>query len=73
MTLLEGRVALVTGAARDRGIGRGIAFVLAERGADVAVNDVAREDEGARRVAEIEALGRRAVFIRADVTRPEGT
>jgi NAD(P)-dependent dehydrogenase (short-subunit alcohol dehydrogenase family) len=68
---LEGRVALVTGAARDRGIGRGIALVLAERGADVAVNDVAHEDEGARRVAEIEALGRRGAFIRADVTRPE--
>ncbi|HEY1365940.1 MAG TPA: SDR family NAD(P)-dependent oxidoreductase [Gaiellaceae bacterium] len=68
---LEGRVALVTGAARDRGIGRGIALVLAERGADVAVNDVGHEDEAARRVAEIEALGRRSAFVAADVARPE--
>lgn len=68
---LEGQVAVVTGAARDRGIGRGIALALAERGADVAINDVAHEAEAARRIAEIEALGRRAVFVEADVSRPE--
>jgi NAD(P)-dependent dehydrogenase (short-subunit alcohol dehydrogenase family) len=68
---LAGRVALVTGAARDRGIGRGIALVLAEHGADVAIIDAGHEDEAARRVAEIEALGRRSTFIRANVTRPE--
>jgi NAD(P)-dependent dehydrogenase (short-subunit alcohol dehydrogenase family) len=45
--------------------------VLAERGADVAVNDVTHEDAGARRVAEIEALGRRSAFIRADVADPQ--
>ena len=32
------------------------------------MNDVAHEDEGAGRVAEIEALGRRAVFVPADVS-----
>ena len=53
---LAGRVAVVTGAARDRGIGRGIALALAERGADVAINDDGFEDEAARRVAELEAL-----------------
>jgi NAD(P)-dependent dehydrogenase (short-subunit alcohol dehydrogenase family) len=63
-------VALVTGAALERSIGRGIALVLAERGADVAVNDVAHEAEAATRVAEIEALGRRSAFIRADVADP---
>jgi len=67
---LTGKVALVTGAARDRSIGRGIALSLAGRGADVAVNDVGHEDEACRRVAEVEALGRRGAFIRADVTDP---
>ena len=64
-------VALVTGAARDRGIGRGIVLALAERGYDLAINDVAHEDEASRRVAEVEALGRRAIFVPADVSRPE--
>jgi NAD(P)-dependent dehydrogenase (short-subunit alcohol dehydrogenase family) len=64
-------VALVTGAARERGIGRGIALVLAESGFDVAINDVSHDAEAARRVTEIEALGRRSAFITADVSRPE--
>jgi NAD(P)-dependent dehydrogenase (short-subunit alcohol dehydrogenase family) len=68
---LEGKVAIVTGAARDRGIGRGIALVLAERGVDVVVNDVGHDDEAARRVAEIEERGRRAAFVKADVSCPE--
>jgi NAD(P)-dependent dehydrogenase (short-subunit alcohol dehydrogenase family) len=37
----------------------------------VAVNDIAHEDEAGRRVAEIEALGRRGAFVQADVTRAE--
>ena len=65
-------VALVTGAARDRGIGRGIALALARSGFDVAVNDVGHEDEGQGRVAELEALGRRAVFLRGDIRTAEG-
>ena len=65
-------VALVTGAARDRGIGRGIALALGRRGFDVAANDVAHEDEGRRRVAELEALGRRAAFLPGDVRTAEG-
>jgi L-rhamnose 1-dehydrogenase len=67
---LAGRVAVVTGAARDRSIGGGIARVLARHGADVVVNDLAVTDEGKRRVEEIEALGRRAALIAADVTDP---
>jgi meso-butanediol dehydrogenase / (S,S)-butanediol dehydrogenase / diacetyl reductase len=64
-------VALVTGAARDRGIGRGIALALAEYGFDVAIADRGHEDEAARRVAEIESLGRRSVFLRGDVSQSE--
>jgi NAD(P)-dependent dehydrogenase (short-subunit alcohol dehydrogenase family) len=64
-TSLEGTVAVVTGAAR--GIGRAIALELAAAGADVGVGlrDVER-DAGV--VAEIEALGRRAVPLPMDVT-----
>src|SRR5579872_3429252 len=62
------KVALVTGAARRRGIGRGIALCLAEDGWDVAVNDLAAVDEGEELVERIEALGRRAAFYRADVS-----
>ena len=68
MRALEGRVAVVTGAARDRSIGGGIARVLARHGADVVVNDLAVTEEGERRVREIEALGRRSALIAADVT-----
>jgi NAD(P)-dependent dehydrogenase (short-subunit alcohol dehydrogenase family) len=65
---LEGRVAVVTGSAPDRSIGGGIARVLARHGADVVVNDLAESDEGRTRVQEIEALGRRAALIAADVS-----
>lgn len=73
-------VALVTGAARPRGIGRATALRLAKAGADVACLDIARPyDEAPAHgvasaddldgvVAEIEALGRRAVAVRADVS-----
>jgi NAD(P)-dependent dehydrogenase (short-subunit alcohol dehydrogenase family) len=77
---IAGRVALVTGAARRRGIGRATALRLAREGADVACLDIARpyddfpgygvasSDELDEVVAEIEGLGRRAVAIRADVS-----
>ena len=62
---LEGKVALVTGG--GRGIGRGIALQLARAGADVAVADL-REELAAGVAAEVRALDRRAVAVRADVT-----
>jgi 2-deoxy-D-gluconate 3-dehydrogenase len=61
---LSGKVALVTGG--NGGIGRGIALGLAGAGADVAI--AARNaDKTARVVAEIEALGRRALALSCDV------
>ncbi|MET4700386.1 3-oxoacyl-[acyl-carrier protein] reductase [Constrictibacter sp. MBR-5] len=64
---LHGRVALVTGA--SRGIGAAVAVALAGAGADVAVNFRARGQEAAAVVGAVQALGRRAVAIAADVSR----
>jgi 3-oxoacyl-[acyl-carrier protein] reductase len=66
MTTLNGKVALVTGA--SRGLGRAIAIALAKEGADVAVNYRERAKEAAEVCAGIEALGRRAIAIKADVS-----
>ncbi|WP_409341010.1 3-oxoacyl-[acyl-carrier-protein] reductase [Paenibacillus sp. MBLB4367] len=62
---LAGKVALVTGA--SRGIGRAIALRLAEAGADVVVNYAGSEQAAADVVAQIEALGRRAMKVQGDV------
>jgi 3-oxoacyl-[acyl-carrier protein] reductase len=64
---LNGKVALVTGA--SRGIGRAAALALAEAGADVAVNYRAQEAQAQEICGQIEALGCRAVAIRADVSK----
>ena len=65
---LEGKVAVVTGG--GKGIGRGIALCLAEAGADVVV--CARTAADVKSVAaEIQALGRRAKAVSADVTQEE--
>lgn len=81
---IAGRVALVTGAARRRGIGRATALRLASEGADVACLDLAAPyeefpshatasaDELDEVVAEVEALGRRAIALRCDVTDWDG-
>ncbi|MFI8527225.1 SDR family NAD(P)-dependent oxidoreductase [Promicromonospora sukumoe] len=60
---------LVTGA--GHGIGRGIALGLAAAGADVVVHYGSSADAAAQTVADIEALGRKAVAVRADVTVTE--
>jgi NAD(P)-dependent dehydrogenase (short-subunit alcohol dehydrogenase family) len=61
---LEGKVAMVTGAAS--GIGRGIAIRLAEMGASVAVLDV-NEEGGLETVASVTAGKGRGVFVKCDV------
>jgi 3-oxoacyl-[acyl-carrier protein] reductase/pteridine reductase len=63
---LEGKVALVTGAARR--IGRGIALRLASEGADVAITYRSSKQDADSLVREITGLGRNAVALRADVT-----
>ena len=66
MTILDGKVALVTGA--SRGIGAGTAVVLARHGADVAVNYLRSKDQAAKVCERIRASGRRAQPVQADVT-----
>jgi 3-oxoacyl-[acyl-carrier protein] reductase len=63
-----GRVALVTGG--SRGIGRATALRLAREGADVAISFVSRSTAAEAVVAEIKALGRRAVCAPCDVSKP---
>jgi NAD(P)-dependent dehydrogenase (short-subunit alcohol dehydrogenase family) len=64
----QAKVALVTGA--SRGIGRAIAIGMAKRGFDVAINDIERQKDVLEEVAkEIEAAGRRALAVYADVSR----
>ena len=63
--MLTGKIALVTGA--SRGIGRAVALRLAQAGADVVVNYL-RKERAAREVAQaIEAYGRRARVVKADI------
>lgn len=64
---LDGKVALVTGAGKR--IGRSIALRLASDGADVVVNYRSSREEAESVVCEIEAMGRRAAAIQADVAR----
>jgi len=63
---LAGRNAFVTGG--SRGIGRAIALGLAHAGADVALSYRSQRSDADTAVKEIEALGRRAIALRMDVT-----
>ena len=63
---LAGQQALVTGA--NSGIGRAVALGLARAGADVVVNYVTDPDAAQAVVSEIEASGRRALALHADVS-----
>ncbi len=84
MADLTGKVALVSGAARYRGLGRAMAIRLAEDGADIIVTGRAKAPEelpdnekemgwtGVQSLAEeIEGMGRKALAVEGDVTSPE--
>ena len=65
MRYLEGKTAVITGS--GRGIGRGIALALAQRGCNIAVNYVRKREEAEQTAAAISALGVRAAVIKANV------
>ena len=65
MGLLENQVALVTGG--SSGIGKSIAYYLAKEGANVAVNYYSDKEGAEDVVKSIEALGKKAFAVQADV------
>jgi enoyl-[acyl-carrier protein] reductase III len=65
----ENNVSLITGS--SRGIGRTLALTLAREGAAIVVNYVRNADLAAETVAEIEALGSRAIAVQANMERVE--
>lgn len=70
MNEVADQVAIVTGA--SRGLGRGIALVLAEKGADVVVNYVSARQQAEEVVALAVAQGVRALAVQGDVGTPDG-
>lgn len=65
MKSLEGRTALVTGAARR--IGRTLALALAEAGADIVITWRESEQDARQTVKDIQSLGVNAIAVQADV------
>ncbi len=67
MNLLEGKTALITGG--SQGIGRAIALMLAENGADIAIVYVGNPDRAAETVSMIEEKGRRVKTYYYDISK----
>ena len=66
---LSGKTAVVTGG--SRGIGRAIALRLASQGADVCISYKGNTEAAQATVSQIEALGRKALSVQADVSEQE--
>jgi len=66
--ILSGKVALVTGG--SRGLGAATTLALADQGANVAISYVASSEKAAAVVEQLEAMGVRAVAIKADQGDP---
>lgn len=69
MKLLEGKVALVTGAVR--GIGKAVALKFAAEGADIAFTDLVIDENGQKTKSEIEAFGVRVLAIASNAANFE--
>jgi NAD(P)-dependent dehydrogenase (short-subunit alcohol dehydrogenase family) len=68
MESLENKVAIVTGA--GSGIGKAICLLYAKEGAKIAVSDIS-EKAGNETVSEIKDAGGKAIFVKADSSKPE--
>lgn len=66
MRKLEGRIALITGAAS--GIGKGIAITFASEGANIVIADLVTEAQASNVLTAIKKLGREVLFVRTDVS-----
>ena len=66
---LSGKTAIVTGSAV--GVGRATALALARRGANVVVNYTRSEAEAQQTMADVEAMGAKALLVRADVSQDD--
>jgi len=65
---LQNKVAMVTGAASQVGIGKAVCLTLAKEGCDIVSVDI--DLEGAKKTAElVKALGRKAIALKVDVTK----
>lgn len=65
---IDGKIALVTGAAHR--VGKAVALVLAQQGADVVIHYNRSEDYARETAREVELLGRRALLVQANLGNP---